>query len=115
MVARIYFTANTLQNESSSTHHGYLKTWKRRFKQYTIGKSRNSIFRKTCDTAILDVKEYENATHQRIDDQYKVKSTLETDYVEKGEIYNQKILDLTKRNFLALNNFSIAQLWSFSR
>ena len=106
----IYFTADTLQSRKQVplTMDILKDTLKTPYKQYTIGNVEIQYLEKLTDTANVDVKEYENAIIKRIDDQYKVKALWRPITLKKGEIYNQKNLDLTKRNFLALNNFSIA-------
>ena len=106
----IYFTADALQSRKQVplTMDILKDTLKTPYKQYTIGKVEIQYLEKLTDTANVDVKEFENAIIKRIDDQYKVKALWRPITLKKGEIYNQKNLDLTKRNFLALNNFSIA-------
>ena len=72
------------KQKASSTHHGYFERHlKTPYKQYTLVTLEIQYLEKLTDTANVDVKEYENAIIKRIDDQYKSKSTLETDYVEK--------------------------------
>ena len=106
----VYFTADTLQSRKQVplTMDILKDTLKTPYKQYTIGNVEIQYLEKLTDTANVDVKEFENAIIKRIDDQYKVKALWRPITLKKGEIYNQKNLDLTKRNFLALNNFSIA-------
>jgi hypothetical protein len=97
----IYFTADTLQSRKQVplTMDILKDTLKTPYKQYTIGNVEIQYLEKLTDTANVDVKEYENAIIKRIDDQYKVKALWRPITLKKGEIYNQKNLDLTKRRW----------------
>ena len=77
------------------------------YKQYTIGNVEIQYLEKITDKPELDTV-YKDVKIKRIDEQYKLKALWRPITLKKGEIYNQKNLDLTKRNFIALNNFSIA-------
>lgn len=77
------------------------------YKQYTIGDVEIQYVEKITDKPKLDTL-YRDVYIKRIDKQYKLKSLWRPITLKRGEIYNQKNLDLTKRNFLSLNNFNIA-------
>lgn len=77
------------------------------YKQYTIGDVEVQYLEKITDKPKLDTL-YRDVNIKRINEQYKLKSLWRPVTLKRGEIYNQKNLDLTKRNFLALNNFNIA-------
>ena len=82
-------------------------TLKTPYKQYTIGNVEIQYLEKITDKPELDTV-YKDVKIKRIDEQYKLKALWRPITLKKGEIYNQKNLDFTKRNFIALNNFSIA-------
>ena len=105
----IYFTADTLQSRKQVplTMDILKDTLKTPYKQYTIGNVEIQYLEKITDKPELDTV-YKDAKIKRIDEQYKLKALWRPITLKKGEIYNQKNLDLTKRNFFALNNFSIA-------
>ena len=105
----IFFTADTLKSrEQVPLTINILKdSIKTSYKTYTIGDVEIEYLDKITNKPTLDTL-YKNVSIKRIDDQYKIKSLWRPVTINKGEIYNQKNLDLTKRNFISLNNFNIA-------
>lgn len=105
----IFFTADTLKSKKQVplTMDILKDSIKTSYKQYTIGDVEIQYLEKITDKPSLDTI-YKNANIKRIDNQYKVKALWRPITIKKGEIYNQKNLDLTKRNFIGLNNFNIA-------
>ncbi|MBC7555441.1 MAG: BamA/TamA family outer membrane protein [Chryseobacterium sp.] len=101
----IYFTADTL---SSRKQVPLMMKIDSTYKKATIGK---------IDVAVIgNVKDYPKNTttdslrgvnFHKIDNQYSTRSLWLPVTIKNGEIYDQKNLDLTRRNLLAMNNFSI--------
>ena len=101
----IYFTADTLSSRKQVPLTMKIDST---YKKATIGK---------IDIAVVGkVKDYpKNTTTDSlrgikihlIDNQYKTNALWRTVTLTPGEIYDQKNLDLTRRNLLAMNNFSI--------
>lgn len=106
----IYFIADSLKSRKQvpltlEIHKDSLDS---PYKVATIG---------NIDVAIVDeAGDYSKNTHKdslrgirfhKINDQYKTSSIWRTIIVGHKQIYDQKKLDLTKRNILSMNNFSI--------
>lgn len=112
----IYFTADTLTSTKQvplvlEIHKDSADT---PYKKAHIGKIEFNIVKNNAD----DLKETDSTNQiiktklrginfSLIDDQYKTNALWRTVVIAPGEIYNQKKLDQTKRNILAMNNFSI--------
>lgn len=105
----IYFTADTLKSRKQVpiTMDILKDSVKTPYKQYTIGDVEIQYLEKITDKPELNT-DYKGTNIKRIDDQYNIKALWRPITLKRGEIYNQKNLDLTKRNFLSLNNFNIA-------
>lgn len=105
----IFFTADTLKSRKQVplTIDILKDSIKTPYKQYTIGDIEIQYLDKITGKPTIDTV-FRNVNIKKIDDQYKTKSLWRPITIKKGEIYNQKNLDLTKRNFISLNNFSIA-------
>ena len=105
----IFFTADTLKSRKQVPLTMDIKkdSTKTPYRLYKIGNVEIQYLEKITDKPTLDTI-YKNVNIKRIDNQYKVKALWRPITLKKDEIYNQKNLDLTKRNFIALNNFSIA-------
>lgn len=101
----IYFIADTLSSRKQVPVTMKIDST---YKRATIGK---------IDVAVVgNVKDYPANTHKdslrginihKIDDQYSDRSLWLPITIKSGEIYDQKNLDLTRRNLIAMNNFSI--------
>lgn len=105
----IFFTADTLKNKKQvpltlDIRKDSIKT---PYRLYKIGNIEVEYLNKITDRTKVD-STYKQVQIKRIDHQYKLKSLWRPITIKKGEIFNQKNLDLTKRNFIALNNFNIA-------
>lgn len=105
----IYFTADTLTSRKQvPLSMQILKdSINSPYKKYTIGDVEVEYINKITENASLDTL-YNGVKIKRIDEEYKVKTLWRPITLKRGEIYFQKNLDLTKRNFMAMNNFSIA-------
>lgn len=105
----IYFTADTLKNRKKVpvTMEILKDSIKTPYKLYTIGDVDVEYLEKITDKPALDTL-YKDVKIKRVDNQYKVKALWRPITLKRGEIFNQNNLDLTKRNFLSLNNFNIA-------
>mgnify|MGYP000243364547 CR=1 FL=1 len=105
----IYFTADTLKSRKKVplTMDILKDSIKTPYKQYTIGDIEIQYLEKITDKP-QENAEYKDVNIKRIDDQYNLKALWRPITIKRGEVYNQKNLDLTKRNFLSLNNFNIA-------
>lgn len=105
----IYFTADTLQSRKSvpltmDIHRDSVDT---PYRRTTIGKIKVHLLEKMADTAIAKRDSVLGINIYKVDDQYSTMSLWRPVILKTGEIYQQKKLDLTKRNFLSMNNFSI--------
>lgn len=105
----IYFTADTLKSRKKVplTLEIHKDSVNSPYKKFTIGEISLEYLNKITDKTTLDTV-YRDINIKRIDKQYKIKTLWRPITLKKGEIYNQKNLDLTKRNIIAMNNFSIA-------
>lgn len=105
----IYFTADTLKSRKKVplTLEIMKDSTDTSYKKFTIGEVDVEYVNKITDKTNLD-STYRDINIKRVDKQYKIKTLWRPITLKKGEIYNQKNLDLTKRNIIAMNNFSIA-------
>ncbi|KIA90338.1 translocation and assembly module lipoprotein TamL [Kaistella jeonii] len=105
----IYFTADTLQSRKNVplTMDIHKDSVDSPFKQTTIGDIKVHLLGKLADTANTVKDSLLGINFYKLDDQYKIRSLWRPVILKKGEIYDQKNLDLTKRNIAAMNNFSI--------
>ncbi len=105
----IYFTADTLSSRKQvPLTMGILKdSLNNSYKKYTIGDVEIQYLQSITDKPALETM-INDVAIKRVDNQYKAKALWRPVTLKKGEIFNQKNLDLTKRNFLSMNNFSIA-------
>lgn len=106
----IYFTADTLDSRKQvpvtmDIHKDSLDS---PYKRATIGNIDVAIVENVNDFKKNTTKDsLRGINFHKIDDQYKTQSLWRGVILTKGTVYEQKNLDLTKRNFLAMNNFSI--------
>lgn len=105
----IYFTADTLQSRKQVplTMDIQRDSSDSRYKITTIGDIKVELISKLSDTldtvkdSLLGINIY------KLDDQFKTMALWRPIILKKGDIYNQRNLDLTKRNIASMNNFSI--------
>ncbi len=105
----IYFTADTLQSRKNvpltmtikkdSADSPYRKT--------TIGDIKVYLLDKMSDIPETEKDSLRGINFYKLDDQYKTRALWLPIILEKNEIYQQRNLDLTKRNIAAMNNFSV--------
>ncbi len=105
----IYFTADTLQSRKDVplTMDIHKDSTDSPYKLTTIGDIKVHILEKVADTAETERDSLFGINFYKLDDQYKTMSLWRPIILKKGEIYDQKNLDLTKRNISSMNNFSI--------
>lgn len=112
---QIYFTADTLQDKKNvpltiDIHKDSINT---PYKKTTIGRVDLYVVDQISDTLATKAYKFDKL---RVDDSIRIHK-LNNDYttrslwlpiiLKNGEIYDQKKLDLSKRNLMAMNNFSI--------
>ncbi len=105
----IYFTADTLQNRKSvpltlDIRRDSLQT---PYKRTTIGNIKLHLISKLSDTLETVKDSLRGISFYKLDDQYSTASLWRPIILKTGEVYNQKNLDLTKRNIASTNNFNI--------
>ena len=105
----IYFTADTLQSRKlvPLTLEIQRDSLDSPYKITTIGDIKTHLLEKIADTAKTKRDSLLGTNIYKIDDQYSTMSLWRPVILKKGDIYQQKNLDLTKRNFASMNNFSI--------
>lgn len=105
----IYFTADTLQSRKNvpltmDIHKDSLDS---PYRLTTIGDIKVHVLEKLADSVDTVKDSLLRINFYKLDDQYKTMALWRPIILRPGEIYNQKNLDLTKRNLAAMNNFSI--------
>ncbi|AZB22338.1 outer membrane protein assembly factor [Kaistella haifensis] len=105
----IYFTADTLQSRKQvplimDIHSDSLDT---PYRITTIGDIKVHYVEKLSDTLETVKDSLLGINFYKLDDQYKSISLWRPIILETGEVYNQRNLDLTKRNIASMNNFNI--------
>lgn len=105
----IYFTADTLHSRKKVPLVMTIRkdTLNPFFKKATIGDIRVSVLEKLSDSVYTHKETLRGIDFYKIDNQYETNALWRSIILEKGEIYNQRNLDLTKRNISAMNNFSL--------
>lgn len=105
----IYFTADTLQSRKNVplTMDIHKDSVDSPFKQTTIGDIKVHLLEKLSDTTNTVKDSLLGINFYKLDDQFKIMSLWRPIILKKGEIYDQRNLDLTKRNIAAMNNFSV--------
>ena len=108
---QVYFTADTLTNRKQvpltleirkdSINTPFKKTTVDSIKVFIVENAADARFMKKPDTTFLGIHFYE-----KIKD-YKVNAIWRGIISRPKEIYNQKNLDQTKRNLVAMNNFNL--------
>ncbi|QNS42037.1 BamA/TamA family outer membrane protein [Chryseobacterium manosquense] len=105
----IFFTADTLQSRKQvplimDIHSDSLDT---PYRITTIGDIKVHYVEKLSDTLETVKDSLLGINFYKLDDQYKTISLWRPIILETGEVYNQRNLDLTKRNIASMNNFNI--------
>ena len=104
----IFFTADTLNSSKNvPLVMAIMKdTLGTSYKKHTIGNIEIYIKDKVTDSTHIDDK-IGSVAVRKVNNAFKSKALWRAVTVNSGDLYNQKQIDLTKRNLLALNNFSI--------
>lgn len=105
----IYFTADTLDSRKDvpltmDIHKDSLDT---PYKRATIGNIKVYLLEKMQDVPETEKDSLLGINFYKLDNQYKTMSLWRPIILKTGEIYSQKNLNMTKRNFTSMNNFSI--------
>lgn len=105
----IYFTADSLQSRKNVplTMDIRQDSLDSKYKKTTIGKINVHVLEKLVDTAFTRKDSLLGINFYKLDDQYKTMSLWRPIILKNGDTYDQKNLDLTKRNISSMNNFSI--------
>ncbi len=105
----IYFTADTLQSRKQVplTMDIQQDSLDSQYKVTTIGNIKVELISKLSDTVDTVKDSLLGINIYKLDDQFKTMALWRPIILKKGDVYNQKNLDLTKRNLAAMNNFSI--------
>ena len=105
----IFFTADTLQSRKQVplTMDIQQDSLDSRYKVTTIGDIKVELISKLSDTLDTEKEKLLGINIHKLDNQYKTMSLWRPIILKTGDVYNQKNLDLTKRNIASMNNFSI--------
>ncbi len=105
----IYFTADTLNSRKEvplvmTIEKDSIGT---PYKKSTIGDIKVYVLETMEDVPETTKDSLRGINFYKLDDQYKTPALWRPIILRKGEVYNQRNLDLTKRNISAMNNFSL--------
>ncbi|MDP2453929.1 MULTISPECIES: BamA/TamA family outer membrane protein [unclassified Kaistella] len=105
----IYFTADTLQSRKNVplTMDIHKDSVDSPYKLTTIGKVKVHLLEKLSDSVDTVKDSLLRINFYKLDDQYKTLALWRPIILRPGEVYDQRNLDLTKRNIAAMNNFSL--------
>ncbi|KFE97056.1 translocation and assembly module lipoprotein TamL [Chryseobacterium luteum] len=106
----IYFVADSLKNKKQIplTLEIHKDSADHPYKVATIGNIDVAIVNEASDFPAKTVKDsLRRIRFHKMDERYKTSSLWRAVIVDSKKVYDQKDLDLTKRNFIAMNNFSI--------
>jgi len=105
----IYFTADTLQNRKNVplTMDIHKDSMDSRYKITTIGDIKVHLLEKLADSTETVKDSLLGINFYKLDDQFKTMALWRPIILKKGDVYQQRNLDLTKRNISSMNNFSI--------
>ncbi len=105
----IYFTADTLQSRKDVplTMDIHKDSVDSPYRVTTIGDIKVHLIEKLADTLDTHKDSLLGINFYKLDDQYKTRALWLPITIRKEEVYNQRNLDLSKRNLSAMNNFSI--------
>lgn len=109
MNEEIYFTADTLQSRKlvPLTMDIHKDSADSPYKITTIGDIKVHFLEKLSDTTETKRDSVLGVNFYKLDEQYKTMALWRPIILKKGDIYQQKNLDLTKRNFSSMNNFNM--------
>lgn len=105
----IYFTADTLSSRKNvpltmDIHKDSADT---PYKKTTIGNIKVFLLDNMDDVKYTEKDSVLGINFYKLDNQYKTMALWRPVILKTGELYDQRNLDLTKRNFAALNNFNM--------
>lgn len=106
----VYFVADSLKSKKQVplTLEIHKDSADHRYKVATIGNIDVAIVNEAGDFPKNTVKDsLRRIRFHKVDESYKTSSLWRAVIVDHKKVYDQKALDLTKRNFIAMNNFSI--------
>ena len=105
----IYFTADTLKSRKNVplTMDIHKDSVDSPYKLTTIGKVKVHLLEKLSDSVDTVKDSLLRINFYKLDDQYKTLALWRPIILRPGEVYDQRNLDLTKRNIAAMNNFSL--------
>ncbi|MCW4452353.1 outer membrane protein assembly factor [Kaistella sp. BT6-1-3] len=105
----IYFTADTLQSRKNVplTMDIHKDSMDSRYKITTIGDIKVHLLEKLSDSTETVKDSLLGINFYKLDDQFKTMALWRPIILKKGDVYQQRNLDLTKRNISSMNNFSI--------
>ena len=105
----IYFTADTLQSRKNVplTMDIHKDSMDSRYKITTIGDIKVHLLEKLADSTETVKDSLLGINFYKLDNQFKTMSLWRPIILKKGDVYQQRNLDLTKRNISSMNNFSI--------
>lgn len=105
----IFFTADTLNGTKKVPLILEIQkdTLGNSYKKHTIGKIEIDI-KKSPNDATPIAEKIGNVNVNKSTNNFKGKAIWRAITVDSGQVYNQKKIDLTRRNLIALNNFNIA-------
>lgn len=104
----IFFTADTLnsQKQVPITMEMQEDTVSSKYKKHTIGKIEIYIKSKPSDSTHIEEK-IGDVNIRKVHNYFKSRPLWRAVTIDSGQVYNQKLIDLTKRNLLAMDNFNI--------
>ena len=105
----IYFTADTLQSRKNVplTMDIHKDSMDSRYKITTIGDIKVHLLEKLADSTETVKDSLLGINFYKLDNQFKTMSLWRPIILKKGDVYQQRNLDLTKRSISSMNNFSI--------
>lgn len=105
----IYFTADTLQSRKNVplTMDIHKDSMDSRYKITTIGDIKVHLLEKLADSTETVKDSLLGINFYKLDDQFKTMALWRPIILKKSDVYQQRNLDLTKRNISSMNNFSI--------
>lgn len=108
----VSFVADTLKNKKQVplVLEIHRDSTDRPYKISTIGNIDVAIIEENGDYPKNTVKDsLRRIRFHRVNDNYKISSLWRSVIIDNKQVYDQKKLDLTKRNLLAMNNFSLVK------
>lgn len=108
----IYFVADSLKSKKQVplTLEIHKDSLDRPYKKATFGNIDVAIVDKASDYPKNTVKDsLRRVRFHKMNDQYKISSLWRAIIVDSKQLYDQQKLDVTKRNLLSMNNFSIVK------